>query len=328
MVKRSDLNAAKSYFKIPHLSKLTNAKLRRLFKKKAVLLHPDKNLDDPEANANFVALSKHHQVLVEFLESSSYQSQQQGGVFVVPYSTETVTLPLKTVFCGEMVELSLSQNLKCTACDKPCYFAPCEDCNETGVVWTQFCSAESRAICCTSCKGTKIQRISLCEQCGGEGFIKKQVRYQFKTNRKMIPGMVIPLHAIRVNLFIQLSNYGDFSVSPDPKSQDLHYRSVILTSEQAYRRPFMFEITHLDGRLLKLATLDPLSNGDVFTVQNEGLEPAGKLLVHFVVKQELPPQSIPRIPGITYISKHNSGEGQYGTAQSLFDDTPSSCTQQ
>jgi len=199
-----------NYYKVLNISKYSNTStIRQAYRKLAMKHHPDRNLDNKNAENKFKEINEAYEILSDpekrkhydlygTLNGAQYNDQQQyssnmnfndvfGDIFGQHYNKKpnrrksgnnlqyNLKIRLEDAIKGITVKIKINKLSKCEQCNHSNYFKEktCKACNGYGKIQMNqgIFSVEQM---CQPCKGSGVFIINDCAACSGQSRIKKE----------------------------------------------------------------------------------------------------------------------------------------------------------
>ncbi len=179
---------------------VSRAELKRVFRRLAMLWHPDRN-DDPQATARFTEIRAAYEALLE-PEEEEVSDDDMGPEDEAPPDQPPPEEPQRSADIRLNLEISLAEAW--AGCHKTLHYARGNDCptcagsGEYGMTRTRFCGAchgsgrvrdkKQGLVSCGECAGRGFFSERICPDCAGIGRQHSDVSLKIKVPAGMLPG--------------------------------------------------------------------------------------------------------------------------------------------
>jgi len=270
------------------------------------------NLSDPQKKAQYDNRGKgipgmNGMNFGQFPRGFPFQAGARGGpdigsvfssmIFKMakPESTRTddlkhiMKLTLEEMYIGKTCKLAISRSIKCETCDGEGgtgrHEAPCNSCGGRGIRNIHKGNTVVRSTCMKCCgKGNTIAFTKVCNRCTSKGSTTTRTVIEAVFPPGCMPGHHVVLK--EMGDYCKGKETGNVIITSSQKpnktfrrsGKNLQYDLTISLKESICG--FKREITHLDGRIVKIESADFTPAGTKFSIIGEGIpQKHGKLEV-------------------------------------------------
>ncbi|WGS83552.1 MAG: J domain-containing protein [Candidatus Hodgkinia cicadicola] len=275
--------------------------IKTAFRKLALMFHPDRNPNNPEADKRFKEINAAYDVLKNPSKKSQYDKYGSRSEYVrdpfedffanTPFSKKvnrvrgrhvriSYLLSLNQVWAGASLKLSITTLVECKQCKglgrlKTQNPTECHDCNGKGVVRRKqgFITFEQT---CFTCKGSGVTASEVCERCGSEGRVVGTRSVQFSSEPGVEDNTVIEFTRQGEagskgggsgNLYIQISA----GSHPFYARQKADLFCTVSVSAETARLGGRLEFKTVGGSLLTLTVPKLTQNNSQLVLKHRGL---------------------------------------------------------
>jgi len=194
--------------------------IKKAYRKLAQELHPDKNPDNPEAEERFKEIGEAYSVLSDPGKRQMYDStgyvggpKMRGGQgrenmywnvgfnppIFIPHIEHIITISLKEVFEGAIVEIFFNRHDPCNTCSGRGYGSDadvevCQVCGGTGRASRRMFMV-NMVMDCSHCGGLGSKIKNPCKDCRGQGSLLKNNSMKVTVPRGTPPGKILRVAA-------------------------------------------------------------------------------------------------------------------------------------
>jgi molecular chaperone DnaJ len=289
----------------------TDEEIKKSYRKKAFQYHPDKNLDNKEAEEKFKEISDAYSVLSDPEKKQMFdttgsvrghqnnasnvdihniinqfmgRNRQQRNIRVGQTLRVKVSLTLEDIHNGTHKTIKYNRLIKCDSCHGTGGdFKSCTVCNGSGmetIVQQSAMGIIHQSFVCRSCGGEGEIILKPCEKCGGSGTLMNEVEFEFD----------LPCGLINGDTFV--SNGGGSEIRKGDKPGDLHIlieelpHDIFIRSENnliyKYKAKYYelvlgsdIEVPTIDGSIVKINIPEGTDIDRQFRLQGKGLNIRG-----------------------------------------------------